>query len=317
MWLDDQVRKGPAALSMALIAAALFLLATQLRHRGDSRSEAIVAADDVAVARAGVLASPTDALAWAALGDAQAAVDQLAAAEHAYETAIRLGARDGHAHARLGFLVYQRGQEARALGLLSAARSAGAQVPMLDYTIATLERSLQPADSAPRDRPLAVDAGPLDASGFDASVVGGRPPPVEPPPLEPDDRICSVPLLRPHGRRTFRVQVAIDGVQALLILDTGASMTVLTSEFASRIGARLDHRRSIRALTANGWTTFASAVVGRVGLGGRVIEDVTVAVCNDCGLEDVTDGLLGLDLMAALRVEPVLSTQQLRFADCD
>ncbi len=261
--------------------------------------------DDLDLALRRVLNVPSDPTAWAALGDARAAIDELAGAEHAYETAIRLGATDGRAHARLGFLLYQRGAFRRALALLSAARDVGVEMPMLDYTIAELQREL----AAPR--PVAVapsDAGVMDASPFDASVV---------PSEEPAPRVCAIALLRSDERRTFRVPVAFEGVVGELILDTGASMTVLTADFAAQAGVEVDHARGIRAVTANGRTVFSSGHVRVASLGGRDLAGVSVAVCNDCGLGEVSDGLLGLDLMAAWGVEPRLSAAELRFSDCE
>ena len=99
---------------------------------------------------------PEDPTVWENLGEKQADRNQLEAAKQSFRTAIRLGAADGRAHARLGFILYAQELDAAALELLLDARARGAEVPLLTGTIEALQRKLATANPA---RPAAAEAG--------------------------------------------------------------------------------------------------------------------------------------------------------------
>lgn len=289
------------------------------------------ASDPVALAWATVNAAPGDPDAWAALGDAQAAAGDLLAAEHAYLTAIRMGGDNGLAYARLGFILYERREDDRALAMLVEAKRRRAAVPMLDFTIDALRaRHAEEgplADRAVARRPRDAGVSDPDAGEGDASVP--EPPPAvapieEAPPepereLEPEppfDGVCVVPARRIDQGRTFLLGLDVGGTAADLIIDTGASITVVTAELAEAARLPIDRSRVIRAITANGRVDFATAVVPQVVLADRVAENVRVAVCEDC-VQSVADGLLGLDLVAAFGLRLDLAEEAVHFADCD
>lgn len=280
--------------------------------------------------------SPENPAAWARLAEVHTSLDHTVEAEHAYRTALRLGDPSGLSAAGLGFLLYGQGRDGEARTLLLQARSLGADVPMLDFTLEALKP--RRADSAglpasgpdsppPPPRPTApTDAGSpqLDAS-VPQPVAAPKPPspkktPVaeapsrpEPAPAEPVIGHCTLPLRR-RGR-VLIAEVWLNGVQANLLVDTGASMTVITEQLADEIRARVDASRSIRAMTANGRVDMPTTVVD-VELGPYVAEQTRVAVCADC-VQGLAGGLLGLDLQAPFHVSVDVSAGLLRFNHCE
>ncbi len=296
--------------------------------RADASSEpSIEGAFDV------VHKNPRDPEAWTALGDAQSAQHELEAAEHAYRTAIRLGDKSGLAHARLGFLHYGRQEDAEALALLEIAQKKGAEVPMLDFTVRAAQASLQARTEGGSDGPETPPPPASRGSNFDAGVapepVAQRAPPPAPPespapptlaPVEPEPPLepspCEVPAIPLKGGRTFALELEFNDALARLIIDTGASITVLTQDFVDRANIRPHPHRRVRAITANGRVEFSTAVIEQVSVGDRAVESTWVAICPDC-VEDVADGLLGLDLQAAFGIQLDPRSAVVRIADCE
>lgn len=276
-----------------------------------------------------VHASPASASAWVALGDAQAARDEINGAEHAYRTALRLESRDGTAYARLGFLLYGQGSDDEARAFLAEAQRRGVADPMLDYTLRNLKRTpteTRPSDAAEEASPELARSDDVTGSAPDAgasldaasSVALAPTPPEEEEAEELFEKFeeCTVAATRRGQFGTFALPVQLDGVSSELVIDTGASMSVITQEMAWEAGLRVDHQRIIRAMTANGRVDFPTARVGTVEVGGRVARDVWVAICPDC-MQGYADGLLGLDLQSILGMEFRVSDGAVRFLDCD
>ncbi len=278
---------------------------------------------------------PEDPAAWARLAEVHTSLDHTVEAEHAYRTALRLGDPSGLSAAGLGFLLYGQGRDQEARTLLLQARTKGADVPMLDFTLAALEPQAiedagRPALLPPTRRPpsagATTDAGSLQ---LDASVpepmtapkpaaqppapVAETPSVPEPSPQEPIIGDCTLPLRR-QGR-VLIAEVWLNGVQANLLVDTGASMTVITEQLADKIRARVDASRSIRAITANGRVDMPTTVVD-IELGPYLAEQTRVAVCADC-VQGLAAGLLGLDLQAPFHVSVDVSAGLLRFNHCE
>ena len=321
------MRRVLAALLIALALAGAFLLGRLELDRPRATNGAPAPADELAAAWARVHAQPSDPNAWSELGDAQSAAGDLVAAEHSYLTAIRMGGDNALAYARLGFLHYERGEDDRALALLLEAKKRGASVAMLDYTIDALEKRDAKAEKIEAPIKRAQDAGIAEPQQqeLDASVA---PPPPEqmiaeqiepsspPPPPPTHDGVCSIPVQRLAQGRTFVVPIAVYGHWANLIIDTGASITVVTRSFADAVRMPRDPNAVVRAITANGRVEFGTAIVPEVVLANRVAENVRVAVCDDC-VESVADGLLGLDLVAAFGMRLDLANETVHFADCE
>jgi hypothetical protein len=274
--------------------------------------------DDDAWAR--VQAAPRDPDAWGALGDAAAALDDVVAAEHAYTVALSLGARDPTLLGRLGFLLYQRGEETRALALLREAKRGGADLPMLDFTLERLARAeptpdvaRAPAAVEARGRELrdagapgvaaASPAPSLDAGDADAAtrVAAAAPP-------------CTIPL-DGHATGTRRLRVQVGDAVLSLVFDTGASITSLTPDALARTGIAADTSRPIRAHTAGGVVRMPTAQLPTLTVAGRTVGPLTIAVCEGCASLG-TDGLFGLDAQAALGLELDVRRGEARVLDC-
>lgn len=285
----------------------------------------------------------SDPVRWSRLGDAEAAAGAYLEAEHAYRTAIRLGGADGLAHARLGFLYYSNQEDQKALAMLKEARRRGADVPMLDYTIAQIlegeggegASALHPKSTS-LIPPQTIRPGPTASQQTlpDAGVVDAAAPEVDPPAPPPSPPVvarhrpepepepapvydeCSTAAIPIHGGRSFLIAINIEGSEARLIIDTGASLTVLTEAFADEAGIRSEPGRQLSAITANGRVKFDTAVVREVELEGRLMPALRVAICPEC-VESVADGLLGLDVVAAMGLQLDLAAKTVRFRDCE
>jgi clan AA aspartic protease (TIGR02281 family) len=274
-----------------------------------------------------VAAEPESTEAWLQLAERQLELDQAAAAERSLWTAIELGDPDGLAHARLGFLLYAQHRDDEALVLLEAAREREASLPLLEHTLTVLQARARaeeasvaaPSDDRPSEVPLPEprERPPEPRPDAGAPRDGGPRPEPGPEPLVADapGGPCDLPLERIDGGRTFVLGVDIDGVAARLIVDTGASLTVLTRELASELGVGLDAQHGITAITANGRVEMPTAVLPHVAVGERVVRELRVAVCDDC-VSDLADGLLGLDLQTTLGMQIDAGASVLRFGDC-
>jgi predicted aspartyl protease len=80
------------------------------------------------------------------------------------------------------------------------------------------------------------------------------------------------------------------------LLDTGASHTLIPHSLARRLKLQ-PHGKSI-AQTANGKTSFAKAVVGKLEFGRRTLTAMEVSIAQG----DLSEGLLGQDAFGDLDV---------------
>ena len=279
---------------------------------------------------------PDDPEAWLALGDAQSALDALSAAEQAYRTAIEVSDAAGQgaaeARARLGFLLYQRGQDEQARRWLKEAHERGARVPLLDEILGRLAPETESVDAGlagpptparDRNRKAGVRPSPGDRwdAGFgeqDAAVQLDRTRTWDTVDDTDGTRglsdVCAVPLKR-RASGALLVDTVVNGVEMVLLVDTGATMTVLNRSAADDARLRWLPGRLI-AQTANGQAEMRLGRVNRIELGDRIVDDLRVAVCDEC-ISTIADGLMGVDVQARFDVRVDVVAQQLLFADCD
>jgi clan AA aspartic protease (TIGR02281 family) len=128
------------------------------------------------------------------------------------------------------------------------------------------------------------------------------------------DPACLLPTVA-RGN-SLLVDVTLDGHPARLVLDTGATATVLTRRTAEAAGLSIDDENRRRASTANGVAEFSPALVGTLAIGDRAVRELTVATCDACDAIGA-DGLLGVDVLRALQVRVDLPTRTAHFADCE
>jgi len=95
----------------------------------------------------------------------------------------------------------------------------------------------------------------------------------------------------------FMVEATVDGVPVTLLVDTGASDVVLSTEDARRLGfdpAAMAYTR--RYQTANGIVRGAPVTLGRIEVGGVVLENVRASVNEG----DMRQSLLGMSFLGRL-----------------
>ena len=130
------------------------------------------------------------------------------------------------------------------------------------------------------------------------------------PPPRPDDAAVADPAQRPTGSpvtvplqrvgRSLVVQVRIGGSrEAHLIVDTGATLTVLSREIALDLGLFSEAPVSTALVsTAGGQVTVDVVRVGTMAVGGAEVRDVAVAVYDLPDATPAIDGLLGLSYLS-------------------
>ncbi len=113
-----------------------------------------------------------------------------------------------------------------------------------------------------------------------------------------DQRLSTVPLI-PTGNH-FVVNAQINGIPVNLMLDTGASITVVKSELIRTAGIPVDHSQLVSLTTANGRAQAPIAHLNQIQLGDQIVLSFKVVVLD---LEELTgvDGLLGMDFLGRYR----------------
>jgi aspartyl protease family protein len=130
------------------------------------------------------------------------------------------------------------------------------------------------------------DAAPVLQAGL------ARPPMPEPP------RRSSAVELKATGNGHYHARVDINGRNTSVLVDTGASIVVLTNEDARRAGIFLkpsDYTQPVA--TANGVTRVAPVTLDRVSIGDITVRDVRAAVAEE-GRLNVS--LLGMSFLNKL-----------------
>lgn len=354
-------------LLLLVVAAAVAVGVAHLARAGALPFELVrrtsTAAPDEgrSAAFAALARSPRDVTQWLRLGDEAQRDGDLTLARAAFRAAQEIAPRDGTAHARLGFLLYEAGQDEAALEELRRARAKGADVAMLDFTLSMMRAHVDLDGPFPRfsEEPRVPEPPPAPApepanderedDGDDRASVREESPP-EPAADEPPDELddddahdddahddegdtpsapersrvvaapgpagaCEIALERRGGSGIFIVDALVNGTSARLIVDTGASLTVLSRDFLAETGLRLEEDGYLTARTAAGPQRFGTATVETVEVGARVATDVRVALCDECGMPG-SDGLLGLDVQEPLGMSLFPGLGTVRFADC-
>jgi clan AA aspartic protease (TIGR02281 family) len=98
-----------------------------------------------------------------------------------------------------------------------------------------------------------------------------------------------------HGNGHFYLPGSIAGTPVTFMLDTGASVTSITSEIAREAGVR--NCKEIQVQTANGSATGCIALVPQMTLGNFTLKNITVAV-----MPNMDTNLLGANVLRNFRV---------------
>lgn len=113
-----------------------------------------------------------------------------------------------------------------------------------------------------------------------------------------EERLSVVPLI-PAGKH-FVVNAQVNGIPVKLMIDTGASITVIKSDLAYTAGISIDNSHIVTLNTANGRTRAPIARLNQIQLGNQIVPRLKVVVLD---LEDLAgvDGLLGMDFLGRYR----------------
>ena len=97
----------------------------------------------------------------------------------------------------------------------------------------------------------------------------------------------------------FRAEGHIDGRRLDFLIDTGASLIVLTADSAAALGLHpSDSEYRAMMKTANGVVRAAPTMLGMVEIGGIMVRDVPAVVMPDGVL---SENLLGMSFLSRLR----------------
>lgn len=97
----------------------------------------------------------------------------------------------------------------------------------------------------------------------------------------------------------FYAEVEIEGRRVKLLVDTGATIVLLSDQAASDLGFRpFPGDYSYTASTANGLTTLAPIVIPEIRLGSLSVRSVQAAVAKPGALSG--NGLLGMSFLSKL-----------------
>ena len=116
----------------------------------------------------------------------------------------------------------------------------------------------------------------------------------------PDDGFGERVVLRPDAYGHFHAQIDVEGASLRMMVDTGASLVVLSHADAASLGFRpfpTDYR--LMARTANGTVAMAPIVLPEVRLGSLVETNVPAAVEKPGAFTG--EGLLGMSFLNRLR----------------
>lgn len=72
-----------------------------------------------------------------------------------------------------------------------------------------------------------------------------------------------------------------DGAKTRFLVDTGASVTVLTGEDARRLGVKQDASSGSKLRTAGGTTMARSATIEQMDIAGRQLRNIKVAIIDN------------------------------------
>jgi clan AA aspartic protease (TIGR02281 family) len=126
------------------------------------------------------------------------------------------------------------------------------------------------------------------ANGFHRKL---EPKVVNPPQIAtlPQSNTFSIPIAEKLGGIPV-IEVSFNSQKVLMLLDTGASRTLITKSIAQRL--QLQTTGLATAKTANGTATFSTTTIDKIKFGDGETNDVMVAV----GQNDLPYGLLGHDV---------------------
>lgn len=139
----------------------------------------------------------------------------------------------------------------------------------------------QPADKSPDLAAYEIQAGPVPAT---PNMTGS---------VSADAPLQS----RSASDGLFYVTAMVNGKPVRFVVDTGASVVILTQSDAARAGVVSGTDRAIDVETAGGSSAMHSVSLGRVDIAGQSLTDVDAAVMSS----DLPVSLLGQSVLSQMR----------------
>lgn len=144
---------------------------------------------------------------------------------------------------------------------------------------------------------------------FQARIVAGEAGPAPQQRREPPAEVARSEPHNPLAGRTARIDAdrrghflasaRLNGRQADVLVDTGATLVAINESMARRIGIHLspgDFRYRVR--TANGIAEAAQATIDEIEIGRVIVRDVPATIARDRALSST---LLGMSFLSRLR----------------
>lgn len=94
----------------------------------------------------------------------------------------------------------------------------------------------------------------------------------------------------------FRIVARFDGKPEVMVIDTGATVTVLSSDVAARLGIDARGGKGGTLRTAGGPMRYRRVMVGEISIGARTARNVRVAVVTG----SMPHSLMGQDVISQL-----------------
>jgi predicted aspartyl protease len=140
------------------------------------------------------------------------------------------------------------------------------------------------------DRTLTADSGAATGNLYSQFRRGPSNPGTQPPASRPGNQKVFQAKIKRRDAGTPVIDVVFNGNKTFeMIVDTGASGTLITQRMASLLGVR--PVRTVRAGIADGSVVeFPMGIVRSIGVGGAAIQNVEVAIAKQMQI-----GLLGHD----------------------
>jgi len=223
---------------------------------------------------------------------------------------VEVTLRNDHAHPVLLVLTPPQTVMPYLSVLVHARQSAAVQVPAGQYdllfgvgtTWCNPRIGFSDGTMVKFNKPLTVQAGiplqlGLQSSGagpedFQLFVKAANPEAEVPPPTFSGDGTMEV---QRHPNGHFYLPATVENVPATFMVDTGASVTSVSSELARQAGIR--NCKEVQFQTANGPANGCIALVARMTLGNFVLENITVAV-----MPNSETNLLGANVLRNFQV---------------
>ena len=112
----------------------------------------------------------------------------------------------------------------------------------------------------------------------------------------------------------LQVEMEFEGTQVKMLVDTGASYTVISREIFDDLELEVIDEPAVKVRTANGVTEMERAEVSEVTLGGITTGRLVVGICDGCiGI----NGLLGGELLRRYGVTINAAERTVSVRDCD